>query len=157
MIFMYGFGPNYEKRTLNGYKLTKSMELVGSGSFFINTTFSAGPAGGTLPEKILSSVEEEGEYLVILNVIPVMAVYRPGIKLDVSVGGETSNFTRTLRNHSTYNSLAISDGSQRTGGFCQAAGAVKAAEGETIRFNSKILCYSSSVRLGVCWSIYKIS
>ena len=43
---MYGFGPNYEKRVLNGYRLTKSMKLVGSGSFFINTTFSTGPAGG---------------------------------------------------------------------------------------------------------------
>lgn len=154
---MYGFGPNYEKRVLSGYRLTRSMELVGSGSFFINTTFSTGPSGGALPEKILASVEEDGEYLVILNVIPVMAVYRPGIKLEVAVGGETSNFTRTLRNHSTYNSLAISDGSQRTGGFGQAAGVVRAADGETIRFNSKIWCYSSSVRLGVCWSIYKIS
>ena len=153
---MYGFGPNYEKRILNGYKLTKSMELVGSGSFFINTTFSAGPAGGTLPEKKIIGIEEEGEYLVVLNVIPVMAAYRPGMKLEVVVGGETSNFTRTLRNHSTYNSLAISDGSQRTGGFCQAAGVVKAAEGEAIRFNSKIWCYSSVVRLGVCWGVYRI-
>lgn len=117
MIFMYGFGPNYEKRTLSGYRLTKNMELVGSGSFFINTTFSAGPAGGTLPEKEIIGIEEEGEYLVVLNVIPVMAAYRPGMKLEVVVGTETSNFTRTLRNHSTYNSLGVSDGSQRTGGF----------------------------------------
>ena len=153
MIFMYGFGPNYEKRTLNGYKLTKSMELVGSGSFFINTTFSAGPAGGALPEKTVFEAEDEGEYLVVLNVIPVMAGYRPGMKLEVTVGTETSNFTRVLRNHSTYNSLGISDGSQRTGGFCQAAGAVRAA---VIRFNSKIWCYSSSVRLGVCWNVYRI-
>lgn len=154
---MYGFGPNYEKRVLSGYRLTRSMELVGSGSFFINTTFSTGPSGGALPEKILASVEEEGEYLVILNVIPVMAGHRPGMKLEVVVGTETSNFTRTLRNHSTYNSLGISDGSQKTGGFGQAAGTVRGAEGEVIRFNSKIWCYSSSVRLGVCWSVYKIS
>ena len=154
---MYGFGPNYEKRVLSGYRLTRSMELVESGSFFINTTFSAGPAGGTLPEKEIITAGEEGEYLVVLNVIPVMAVYRPGMKFEVVVGTEASSFTRTLRNHSTYNSLAISDGSQRTGGFCQAAGAVKAAEGEKIRFNSRIWCYSSTVRLGVCWSIYKIS
>lgn len=153
---MYGFGPNYEKRVLNGYRLTRSMELVGSGSFFINTTFSTGPAGGALPEKEVFVVEEDGEYLVVLNVIPVMAAYRPGIKLEVVVGTETSNFTRILRNHSTYNSLGISDGSQKTGGFGQAAGAVEAAEGEAIRFNSKIWCYSSSVRLGVCWSVYRI-
>ena len=153
---MYGFGPNYEKRILNGYKLTKSMELVGSGSFFINATFSAGPAGGTLPEKEVIGIEEEGEYLVVLNVIPVMAAYRPGMKLEVVVGTETSNFTRTLRNHSTYNSLGVSDGSQRTGGFCQTAGVVKAAEAEKIRFNSKIWCYGSVVRLGVCWSVYRI-
>ena len=154
---MYGFGPNYEKRVLSGYRLTRSMELVGSGSFFINVSFSSGPAGGTLPEKEILTVGEEGEYLILLNVIPVMAVYRPGMKLEVTVGTEASNFTRILRNHSTYNSLGLSDGSQRTGGFCQAAGAVKAADGETIRFNSKIWCYSSSVRLGVCWSVYKIS
>lgn len=154
---MYGFGPNYEKRTLNGYRLTKSMWLVGSGSFFINTTFSTGPSGGALPEKEIISIDEEGEYLVVLNVIPVMAAYRPGMKLEVTVGTEASNFTRTLRNHSTYNPFGIFDGSQRTGGFCHAAGAVKAADGETIRFNSKIWCYSSSVRLGVCWSAYKIS
>lgn len=155
---MYGFGPNYEKRTLNGYKLTKSMELVGSGSFFINTTFSTTrPNGGALPEKEILTVGKEGEYLVVLNVIPVMAGYRPGMKLEVMIGTETSSFTRTLRNHSTYNSLGISDGSQRTGGFSQATGAAKAAEGEAIRFNSKIWCYSSTVRLGVCWSIYKIS
>ena len=153
---MYGFGPNYGKRTLNGYKLTKSMEFVGSGSFFINTTFSAGPSGGALPEKEVLVTEEEGEYLVVLNVIPVMAGYRPWMKLEVTVGTEASSFTRTLRNHSTYNSLGISDGSQRTGGFSQATGAVKAAEGEVIRFNSKIWCYSSSVRLGVCWNVYRI-
>ena len=153
---MYGFGPNYEKRILSGYRLTKSMELVGSGSFFINTTFSTGPNGGALPEKAVFEVEEEGEYLVILNVIPVIAVYRPGMKLEVAVGTEGSNFTRTLRNHSTYNSLALSDGSQRTGGFCQAAGVVRAAEREVIRFNSRVWCYSSAVRLGVCWSVYRI-
>lgn len=154
---MYGFGPNYEKRVLSGYRLTRSMELVGSGSFFINTTFSTGPSGGALPEKEIIGIEEEGEYLVILNVIPVMAGYRPGMKLEVVIGGETSNFTRTLRNHSTYNSLGLSDGSQRTGGFCQAAGTVRGADGEVIRFNSKIWCYGSVVRLGVCWSVYKIS
>lgn len=154
---MYGFGPNYEKRILNGYRLSKSMKLVGSGSFFINTSFSTGPSGGSLPEKEVLTVGEEGEYLVVLNVIPVMAGYRPGIKLEVTVGTEASNFVRILRNHSTYNPFGISDGSQRTGGFCQAAGAVRAAEGETIRFNSRIWCYSSVVRLGVCWSIYKIS
>lgn len=154
---MYGFGPNYEKRVLSGYRLTRSMEFVGSGSFFINTTFSTGPSGGALPEKEIIGIEEEGEYLVILNVIPVMAGYRPGMKLEVVIGGETSNFTRTLRNHSTYNSLGLSDGSQRTGGFCQAAGTVRGADGETIRFNSKIWCYGSVVRLGVCWSVYKIS
>ena len=154
---MYGFGPNYEKRVLSGYRLTRSMELVGSGSFFINTTFSTGPSGGALPEKEVFVTEEEGEYLVVLNVIPVMAVYRPGMKLEVVVGTEASSFTRTLRNHSTYNSLVISDGSQRTGGFCQTAGTVRGAEGETIRFNSKIWCYGSVVRLGVCWSVYKIS
>ena len=153
---MYGFGPNYEKRTLNGYKLTKSMELVGSGSFFINTTFSTGPSGGALPEKEILTVGEEGEYLILLNIIPVMAGYRPGMKLEVMVGTEASNFVRTLRNHSTYNSLGLSDGSQRTGGFCQAAGAVKTAEGEKIRFNSKIWCYGSVVRLGVCWNVYRI-
>lgn len=153
---MYGFGPNYEKRVLSGYRLTKSMELVGNGSFFINTTFSSGPTGGALPEKEVLTVGEEGEYLVVLNVIPVMAGYRPGMKLEVVVGGETSNFTRTLRNHSTYNSLGLSDGSQKTGGFGQAAGVVKAAEGEVIRFNSKVWCYSSVVRLGVCWSVYRI-
>lgn len=102
------------------------------------------------------SVEEDGEYLVILNVIPVTAGYRPGMKLEVTVGGETSNFTRTLRSHSTYSPLGISDGSQRTGGFCQAAGVVKAVEGEKIRFNSKIWCYGSVVRLSVCWSVYRI-
>lgn len=154
---MYGFGPNYEKRVLSGYRLTRSIELVGSGSFFISTTFSAGPSGGVLPEKEVFVADEEGEYLVILNVIPIMAGYRPGMKLEVAVGTETSSFTRTLRNHSTYNSLGLSDGSQRTGGFCQAAGVVKAADGDVIRFNSKIWCYSSSVRLGVCWSVYKIS
>lgn len=154
---MYGFGPNYEKRVLNGYRLTKSMELVGSGSFFINTTFSAArPNGGALPDKEILTVVEEGGYLVVLNVIPVMAAYRPGMKLEVVVGTETSNFTRTLRNHSTYNSLGVSDGSQRTGGFCQAAGVVKAAELETITFASKVWCYSSGVRLGVCWNVYQI-
>ena len=154
---MYGFGPNYEKRVLSGYRLTRSMELVGSGSFFINTTFSTTrPNGGALPEKTVFEAEKEGEYLVVLNVIPVMAAYRPGMKLEVVVGTETSNFTRTLRNHSTYNSLGISDGSQKTGGFGQAAGAVRAAEGEVIRFNSKIWCYSSVVRLGVCWGVYRI-
>ena len=154
---MYGFGPNYEKRVLNGYRLTKSMELVGGGSFFINTTFSAGPSGGALLEKEIITAGEEGEYLILLNVIPVMAGYRPGMKLEVSVGGEASSFTRTLRNHSTYNPLGISDGSQRTGGFCQAAGVVKAAEREKIRFNSRIWCYGSVVRLGVCWSVYRIN
>lgn len=154
---MYGFGPNYEKRVLSGYRLTRSMKLVGSGSFFISTTFSSGPSGGALPEKEIIGIEEEGEYLVVLNVIPVMAAYRPGMKLEVTVGTKASNFTRTLRNHSTYNPFGISDGSQRTGGFGQTAGVVKAADGEVIRFNSKIWCYSSTVRLGVCWSIYKIS
>lgn len=154
---MYGFGPNYEKRVLSGYRLTKSMELVGNGSFFINTSFSTRPVGGVLPEKEILTVGEEGEYLIVLNVIPVMAGYRPGMKLEVVVGTEASNFTRILRNHSTYNSLGISDGSQRTGGFSQAAGAVKAAEGESIRMNSKIWCYSSTVKLGICWSIYKIN
>lgn len=154
---MYGFGPNYEKRVLSGYRLTRSMELVGSGSFFINTTFSTGPAGGTLPEREIFVAEEDGEYLVVLNVIPVMAVYRPGMKLEVVVGTEASNFVRTLRNHSTYSPFGLSDGSQRTGGFCQAAGVVKAAEGETITFASKVWCYSSGVRLGVCWSVYRIN
>lgn len=153
---MYGFGPNYEKRILSGYRLTRGMELVGSGSFFINTTFSAGPAGGTLLEKEIFVAEEEGEYLIVLNVIPVMAGYRPGMKLELVVGTKASSFTRTLRNHSTYNSLGLSDGSQRTGGFCQAAGVVKAAEREVIRFNSRVWCYSSAVRLGVCWSVYRI-
>lgn len=153
---MYGFGPNYEKRTLNGYRLTKSMGLVGSGSFFINVSFSTGPSGGASPEKEIITAGEEGEYLILLNVIPVMAGYRPGMKLETTVGTEASNFTRTLRNHSTYNPLGVSDGSQRTGGFCQAAGVVKAAEGEKIRFNSKIWCYGSVVRLGVCWSVYRI-
>lgn len=155
---MYGFGPNYEKRVLSGYRLTRSMELVGSGSFFINTTFSTTrPNGGALPEKEILTVGEEGEYLILLNVIPVMAVYRPGMKLELVVGTEASSLTRTLRNHSTYNSLVLSDGSQRTGGFGQAAGVVKVADGEVIRFNSRIWCYSSTVRLGICWSIYKIS
>ena len=154
---MYGFGPNYEKRILSGYRLTRSMKLVGRGSFFINTTFSAGPAGGTLPEKEIIGIEEEGEYLVVLNVIPVMAAYRPGMKLEVVVGTEASNFVRTLRNHSMYNSLSLSDGSQKTGGFCQAAGVVKTAEGEKIRFNSRIWCYGSVVRLGVYWSVYRIN
>lgn len=155
---MYGFGPNYEKRVLSGYRLTRSMELVGSGSFFINTTFSTTrPNGGALPEKEILAVGEEGEYLILLNVIPVMAGYRPGMKLEAAVGTEASNFVRTLRNHSTYNSLGISDGSQKTGGFCQAAGVVKAAEGEKIRFSSRIWCYGSVVRLGVCWSVYRIN
>lgn len=154
---MYGFGPNYEKRVLNGYRLTKSMEFVGSGSFFINTSFSTGPSGGALPEKEIITAGKEGEYLVVLNIIPIMAGYRPGMKLEVTVETEASNFTRTLRNHSTYNSLALSDGSQRTGGFCQAAGVVRAAEGEKIRFNSRIWCYSSVVRLGACWSVYRIN
>lgn len=57
---MYGFGPNYEKRILSGYRLTRSMKLVGSGSFFINTTFSTGPSGGALPEKEVFVAEEEG-------------------------------------------------------------------------------------------------
>lgn len=48
---MYGFGPNYEKRVLSVYRLTRSMELVGSGSFFINTTFSTGPSGGALQRR----------------------------------------------------------------------------------------------------------
>lgn len=155
---MYGFGSNYEKRVLSGYRLTRSMELVGSGSFFINTTFSTTrPNGGALPEKEVFVAEEEGVYLVVLNIIPIMAGYRPGMKLEVTIGTEASNFTRTLRNHSTYNSLGLSDGSQRTGGFGQTAGVVNAAEGEVIRFNSKIWCYSPSVRLGVCWGVYKIS
>lgn len=154
---MYGFGPNYEKRVLSGYRLTRSMELVGSGSFFINTTFSTGPSGGALPEKEIFVAEEEGEYLILLNVIPVMAGYRPGMKLEATVVTEASNFVRTLRNHSTYNSLGLSDGSQKTGGFSQAAGAVEAAEGEKIRFNSRIWCYGSVVRLGVCWSVYRIN
>lgn len=153
---MYGFGPNYEKRVLSGYRLTKDMEFVGSGSFFINTTFSTGPSGGALPEKEIITVGEEGEYLILLNVIPVMAGYKSGMKLEATVGIEASNFTRALRNHSTYNPLGISDGSQRTGGFSQAAGVVKAAEGEKIRFNSIIWCYGSIVRLGVCWSVYRI-
>lgn len=154
---MYGFGPNYEKRVLSGYRLTKDMEFVGSGSFFINTTFSAGPSGGALPEKEIFVAEEDGEYLILLNVIPVMAGYRPGMKLEIVVGSEVSSFTRTLRNHSTYNPLGISDGNQRTGGFSQAAGVVKAAEEEKIRFNSKIWCYGSVVRLSICWSVYRIN
>ena len=154
---MYGFCPNYEKRVLSGYRLTKSMELVGSGSLFINTTFfTTSPNGGALPEKEILTVGEEGEYLVVLNIIPIMAGYRPGMKLEVTVGTEVSNFTRTLRNHSTCNPLGLSVDSHRTGGFCQAAGAVKAADGEVIRLNSKIWCYSSSVRLGVCWNVYRI-
>lgn len=154
---MYGFGLNYEKRALNGYRSTESMKFIGGGSLYINTRFSASPTGGVLLEKKIFVSDEDGEYLVVLNVIPVMAVYRPGMKLEVVVGTEASNFVRTLRNHSTYNPFGLSDGSQRTGGFCQAAGVVKAAEGDTIMFNSKIWCYSSSVRLGVCWSVYKIS
>lgn len=153
---MYGFGPNYEKRALNGYRLTESMKFIGGGSLFINDGFSAGPTGGVLSEKKIFVAEEEGEYLVILNVIPIMAGYQPGMKLEVSVGTETSSFTRTLRNHSTYNPFGLSDNSHRTGGFCQAAGVVKAAEGETITFASKVWCYSSGVRLGVCWNGYRI-
>lgn len=153
---MYGFGPNYEKRALNGYRPSESMKFIGGGSLFINDGFSAGPTGGVLSEKKIFVAEEDGEYLVILNVIPIMAGYRPAMKLEAVIGTNVSNFVRTLRNHSTYSPFGFSDGSQRTGGFCQAAGVVKAAEGETITFASKVWCYSSGVRLGVCWNVYQI-
>lgn len=155
---MYGFGPNYEKRELRGYKLSNDMKIVESGC---NATLQDfGLLDWTekeLAELEIFTAEAEGEYLFILTFTPSMPVYRPPMRLKVVLCSGENEVQRTVFCDSTYNSAPVNDHRRRTGAFHAVVGALKVAEGGVVKVKRRLTSYQGSVWLMSSWTIYKIS
>ena len=155
---MYGFGPNYEKRELHGYKLSGNMKIVESGCDATLQDF--GMIDWT--EKKLAELEiftaaAEGEYLFILTFTPSMPVYRPPMRLKVSLCSEKNEVQRTVFCDSTYNGAPVDDHRRRTGGFPAVVGTLKVAKDGVVKVKRMLTSYQGSVWLMSSWTVYKIS
>ena len=155
---MYGFGPNYEKRILHGYKLSDDMKIVDSGCEATLQNF--GMTNWTekaLDEIEIFTAEAEGEYLFILTFTPTMPVYKPPMKLRVSLYSGENEVQRTIFCDSTYTNTAATDNRRRTGGFPSVVGALKVAKDGVVKMKRMLTSYQGSVWLMSSWTVYKIS
>lgn len=155
---MYGFGPNYEKRVLHGYKLSSDMRIVESGCEATLQDF--GLLDWTekkLAEIEIFTAEAEGEYLFVLTFTPIMPVYRPPMRLKVSLCSGENEVQRTVFCDSTYNSAPVTDHRRRTGAFPAVVGSLKVAEGGVVKVKRMLTSYQGSVLLMSSWTVYKIS
>ena len=155
---MYGFGPNYEKRVLHGYKLSSDMKIVESGCEATLQNF--GMTDWT--EKVLDDIEiftaeAEGEYLFVLTFTPTMPVYKPPMKLKVILCSGENEVQRTVFCDSTYANTTITDKRRRTGGFPAVVASLKVAAGEVVKMKRSLTSYQGSVWLMSSWTVYKIS
>lgn len=155
---MYGFGPNYEKRVLHGYKLSSDMSIVESGC---EATLQ-GPDMTDWTEKKLAELEiftaeAEGEYLFILTFTPSMPVYRPPMRLKVVLCSGENEVQRTVFCDSTYNSAPVDDHRRRTGAFPAVVGALKVAKDGVVKVKRMLTSYQGAVWLMSSWTVYKIS
>ena len=155
---MYGFGPNYEKRELRGYKLSNDMKIVDSGCDATLQDF--GMIDWTekeLAELEIFTAEAEGEYLFVLTFTPTMPVYRPPMRLKVSLCSGENEVQRTVFCDSTYNSAPVTDHRRRAGAFPAVVGSLKVAEGGVVKVKRMLTSYQGSVWLMSSWTVYKIS
>ena len=155
---MYGFGPNYEKRELRGYKLSGDMKIVESGCDATLQDF--GMIDWTekkLAELEIFTAEAEGEYLFILTLTPSMPVYRPPMRLKVVLCSGENEVQRTVFCDATYNSAPVDDHRRRAGAFPAVVGALKVAEGGVVKVKRMLTSYEGSIWLMSSWTVYKIS
>lgn len=155
---MYGFGPNYEKRILHGYKISGDMKIVESGC---DATFQDfGMTDWTekeLDEIEIFTAEADGEYLFILTFTPTMPVYKPPMKLKVSLYSKENEIHRTVFCDSTYANTTTTDSRRRAGGFPSVVGALKVAKDGVVKMKRMLTSYQGSVWLMSSWTVYKIS
>ncbi len=155
---MYGFGPNYEKRILHGYKISGDMKIVESGC---DATFQdSGMTDWTekeLDEIEVFTAEADGEYLFVLTFTPTMPVYKPPMRLKVILCSGENEVQRTIFCDSTYANTTTTDNRRRTGGFPSVVGSLKVAAGEVVKMKRTLTSYQGSVWLMSSWTVYKIS
>lgn len=155
---MYGFGPNYEKRILHGYKLSNDMKIVDSGCKATLQDF--GMTDWTekeLAELEIFTAEAEGEYLFILTFTPTMPVYKPPMRLKVILCSGENEVQRTVFCDSTYNNTPFDDHRRRTGAFPAVVGVLRVAKGEVVKMKRMLTSYQGSVWLMSSWTVYRIS
>lgn len=155
---MYGFGPNYEKRELHGYRLSGDMKIVESDCDATLQNF--GMTDWTekeLDEIEIFTAEAEGEYLFVLTFTPTMPVYKPPMKLKVFLYSGKNEVQRTIFCDSTYANTTATDIRRRTGGFPSVVGALKVAKDGVVKMKRTLTSYQGSVWLMSSWTIYKIS
>ena len=155
---MYGFGPNYEKRILHGYKLSDDMKIVDSGCEATLQNF--GMIDWTekeLDEIEIFTAEADGEYLFILTFTSTMPVYKPPMKLKVSLYSGENEVQRTIFCDSTYSNTATTDNRRRTGGFPTMIGSLRVAKDGVVKMKRRLTSYQGSVWLMNSWTVYRIS
>ena len=155
---MYGFGPNYEKRELHGYRLSGDMKIVESDCDATLQNF--GMTNWTekeLNEIEIFTAEAEGEYLFVLTFTPTMPVYKPPMKLKVSLYSGENEVQRTIFCDSTYANTTTTDNRRRTGGFPAMIGSLRVAKDGVVKMKRMLTSYQGSVWLMSSWTVYKIS
>lgn len=155
---MYGFGPNYEKRELHGYKLSSDMKIVKSGCDATLQDFGmTNWTEKTLDEIEIFTAEADGEYLFVLTFTPTMPIYKPPMRLKVILCSGENEVQRTIFCDSTYANTATTDNRRRAGGFPAVVGALKVAKDGVVKMKRRLTSYQGSVWLMSSWTIYKIS
>lgn len=155
---MYGFGPNYEKRVLHGYKLSSDMKIVESDCELTIQNFSMFDwTEKELAELEIFTAEEEGEYLFVLTFTSTMAVYKPPMRLKIDLYCGENEIQRTVFCDSTYNNTSFDDQRRRAGAFPAVVGSLRVAEGEVVRVKRSLTSYSSAAWLMNSWTVYKIN
>lgn len=156
---MYGFGPNYEKRTLHGYKLSSDMEIVDSGcEMTLQAQSMTSWTEKTLAEIEIFTAEAKGEYLFVLTFTPAMPVYYPPMRLKVALCSGNNEVQRTVFCDSTRTSApAVDDYRRRTGGFPAVVGALNVDKDGVVKMRRSLTSYQGSVWLMSSWTVYKIS
>lgn len=155
---MYGFGPNYEKRILHGYKLSNDMKIVESGCEATLQDFGMIDwTEKTLDEIEIFTAEADGEYLFVLTFTPTMPVYKPPMRLKVILCSGENEVQRTIFCDSTYTNTATTDSRRRTGGFPSVVGALKVAKDGVVKMKRRLTSYQGSVWLMSSWTVYRIS
>lgn len=155
---MYGFGPNYEKRELHGYRLSSDMKIVESDCDATLQNF--GMTDWTekeLAELEIFTAEAEGEYLFVLTFTPTMPVYKPPMRLKVILCSGENEVQRTIFCDSTYANTTTTDNRRRTGGFPSVVGALKVAKDGVVKMKRRLTSYQGSIWLMSSWTVYKIS
>lgn len=155
---MYGFGPNYEKRILHGYKLSNDMKIIESGCEATLQNFGmTNWTENKLAELEIFTAEAEGEYLFILTFTPMMPVYKPPMRLKVILCSGENEVQRTVFCDSTYNNTPFDDYRRRAGAFPAVVGALKVAKDGVVKVKRSLTSYQGSVWLMSSWTVYKMS